>query len=150
RGGGGIFNEAFEGRAALEIGGSVLNAGASNVTIVNFSGTVTSDGYNLCSDSGGGFLAGMADQINTDPLLGPLQDNGGPTLRHALLHGSPAIDKGKNFSGSATDQRGAGFVRSFDLPGRPNAPGGDGTDIGAFEVQDPSQQIRNLIALVQG
>ena len=40
---------------------------------------------------------GNTDQISTDPMLGPLQDNGGPTFTHALLGGSPAIDKGKNF-----------------------------------------------------
>ena len=57
------------------------------------------------SDGGGGFLTGPGDQINTDPLLGPLGDNGGPTLTHALLAGSPALDQG-NSSGAATDQRG--------------------------------------------
>ena len=57
-------------------------------------GTVTSLGYNLSSDDGGGYLTGPGDQINTDPLIGPLQDNGGPTFTHALLPGSPAIDAG--------------------------------------------------------
>jgi hypothetical protein len=89
----------------------------------------------LSSDNGGGFLTAPTDQINTDPLLGPLQDNGGPTFTHALLPGSPAIDKGKNFSGATTDQRGPGFVRTFDDVSTANATGGDGTDIGAFEVQ---------------
>jgi hypothetical protein len=51
-------------------------------------------GYNISSDDGGGFLNGPGDQINTDPLLGPLQDNGGPTFTHELLKGSPAIDAG--------------------------------------------------------
>ena len=96
--------------------------------------TVTSLGYNLSGDAGGGFLTVTGDQINTDPMLGPLQNNGGPTFTHALLTGSPAIDKGKNFSGSTTDQRGTGFARTVDL-GFPRPAGGDGTDIGAFEVQ---------------
>jgi hypothetical protein len=52
------------------------------------------------------------------------------------LTGSPAIDKGKNFSGSTTDQRGTGFARTVDL-GFPKPTGGDGTDIGSFEVQAP-------------
>ena len=39
-------------------------------------------------------LKSIGDQNNTDPMLGPLQDNGGPTLTHALLTGSPAIDAG--------------------------------------------------------
>ena len=40
-----------------------------------------------------------------DPLLGPLQMNGGATFTHALLLGSPAIDQGNSF-GEPTDQRG--------------------------------------------
>jgi len=55
---------------------------------------VTSDGYNLSNDSGGGFLTGTGDQMNTDPMLGPLQDNGGLTFTHALSTGSPAINAG--------------------------------------------------------
>ena len=96
---------------------------------------MTSLGYNLSNDDGGGLLTAMGDQINTDPMLGPLQDNGGPTFTHAPLTGSPAIDAGKNFTAGTTDQRGAGFVRTFDDPSIANANGGDGTDIGAFEVQ---------------
>jgi hypothetical protein len=67
-------------------------------------------------------------------LLGPLQNNGGTTPTHALLFGSPALDKGFSF-GFTTDQR--GFLRPVDLPDTtyPNAVGGDGADIGAFEAQ---------------
>src|SRR5213075_1032507 len=100
------------------------------------SDTVTSLGYNLSSDNGGGVLINPADRINTDPKLGPLQDNGGPTFTHAPACNSPAIDHGKNFSASATDQRGVGFARTFDSVIVPNAPGGDGTDIGATELQE--------------
>jgi hypothetical protein len=42
----------------------------------------------------GGWLNQPTDIRNTDPLLGPLQDNGGPTPTHALLAGSPAINAG--------------------------------------------------------
>ncbi len=63
--------------------------------------------------------------ITDDPMLGPLQDNGGPTLTHALLPGSPAIDTGNNVAGLEFDQRGAGFARSV----------GAAPDIGAYEVQ---------------
>lgn len=85
---------------------------------------VTSLGHNL--DSGNTcHFTGFGDQQNTDPMLGPLQDNLGPTLTHALLAGSPAIDTGDNIDCPSTDQRG-GF--------RP-ANGGIGLtcDIGAFE-----------------
>jgi uncharacterized delta-60 repeat protein len=128
---GGILNDG----TTLEIGSTILNRGASGDNIVNDSGTVTSLGYNLSSDDGGGFLTATGDQINTDPKLGPLQDNGGPTFTHAPACNSPAIDHGKNFSAAATDQRGAGFARTFDGLIVPNAPGGDGTDIGAIELQ---------------
>jgi hypothetical protein len=79
------------------------------------------------------------DQIGTpaamvDPLLGPLQDNGGPTFTRALRTGSPAIDKGR--ANSPADQR--GFPRPYDDPNIPNPVPGDGSDIGAFEVQAPT------------
>ena len=96
----------------LEIGNTILNRGASGVNIYsNGDGIVTSLGYNLSSDDGGGILTGPGDQINTDPLLGPLQDNGGPTFTHALLPGSPAIDAGDpNFTPPPFfDQRGPGL-----------------------------------------
>jgi hypothetical protein len=98
--GGGIYNKRgilFD--SVVEISNIILNAGASGENIFNESGTVTSLGYNLSSDDGGGYLTGPGDQINTDPLHGPLQDNGGLTFTHALLPGSPAIDAGDpNFS----------------------------------------------------
>ena len=74
-------------------------------------------------------MTGPGDQINTDPLLGPLQDNGGPTFTHALLPGSPAINAGDpNFTPPpVNDQRGCHFDRVFN--GR--------IDIGAFEAQPP-------------
>src|SRR5207247_1199975 len=106
------------------IGNSILNAGTpENI----YNGTVTSQGYNVCSDDGGGFLNGAGDQINTDPLLGPLQDNGGPTFTHELLTGSPAIDAGdpKFTPPPYYDQRGPDFWRVRN--GR--------IDVGSFEVQ---------------
>ncbi len=65
-------------------------------------------------------------------MLAALANNGGPTPTHALTAGSVAIDNG-NSGGLATDQR--GFLRINDLPGIPNAPTGDGADIGAFEFE---------------
>jgi hypothetical protein len=101
-------------------------------------GVFASDGFNLVGNNSGATISNAkpSDQIGTaiapiDPLLGPLQDNGGPTFTHALLPGSPAKDQGES-SGSTSDQR--GFERPVDLPGIANAAGGDGADIGAFEV----------------
>jgi CSLREA domain-containing protein len=61
------------------------------------------------------------DLPNTDPLLGPLQDNGGPTWTHELLTASPAIDAGDDAACPPTDQRG--------VP-RPQGPA---SDIGSYE-----------------
>jgi predicted outer membrane repeat protein len=122
--GGGIYNTS-----SLIMRNTILNAGASGENIFNDGGTVTSDGYNLSSDDAGGYLTGPGDQINIDPLLGPLQNNGGPTFTHALLPGSPAIDTGDpNFTPPpSNDQRDCHFDRVFN--GR--------IDIGSFETQPP-------------
>ncbi|MGH8099812.1 MAG: choice-of-anchor Q domain-containing protein [Chthoniobacterales bacterium] len=89
----------------LQIGNTVLNSGDSGATIDSFGEvTVISLGNNLSSDDARGHLTGPGDQINTDPVLGPLQDNGGPSFTHALLPGSPAIDTG-NPNTLARDQR---------------------------------------------
>src|SRR5262249_17214072 len=56
---------------------------------------------------------------------------GGPTRTHALLAGSPAINKGLNGSSLAFDQRGPGFARVVGLA----------ADIGAFEVRPPSSSL---------
>lgn len=113
----------------IEGGGVIGNTLLNNNSGANITGTIKSLGYNLSSDDGGGNLNGPGDQINTDPMIGPLQDNGGPTLTHALLPGSPAINAGDlNFTPPPVDdQRGAPFVRVFR--GR--------IDIGSFEVQPP-------------
>src|ERR1039458_7674678 len=55
-GGGSIYNTGFHGSATLKIGSTILNAGPLGGNIVNRSATVTSEGYNLSSDDGGGFL----------------------------------------------------------------------------------------------
>jgi hypothetical protein len=121
--GGGIYNHG----ESTHIGNTVLNAGEFGETIFNESGMITSYGYNLSSDDGGNTLTGPGDQINTDPMLGPLQDNGGPTFTHALLPGSPAINTGDpSFTPPPLyDERDPGFDRVVN----------GSIDIGSFEVQ---------------
>ena len=135
--GGGIANRGPAGTAIAQIGDTILNAGPSGENIYNGSGTIQSDGYNLASDNGSGCLTNATDRVNTDPLLGPMQDNGGPTWTCALLSSSPAIDRGKANAvaglGLAADQR--GFARAVDFAAIANVTGGDGSDIGAFEAQ---------------
>src|SRR5262249_36773355 len=99
------------------------------------SGAFTSGGHNLIGDGSGatGFVNGInGDMVGTaaspiDPRLGALAFNGGPTKPHALLAGSPAIDKGDNAVAPATDQRGAARGKDGDGNGSRIA------DIGAFE-----------------
>src|SRR5438067_100316 len=130
--GGGVYNKPG--------GGSTVNARntviAKNTATISpdFSGTLTSQGYNLIGNTSGTTITGTTtgNQLNVDPKLGPLQNNGGPTFTHALLSGSPAIEGGES-SGANTDQR--GFTRPVDTPAITNATGGDGSDIGAYEVQ---------------
>jgi CSLREA domain-containing protein len=136
--GGGIYNTGTQaGNAFVQLGSTILystNADPGANLVNDGSGTsITSVGYNLSSDSGGGVLTATADQINTDPKLGPLQNNGGPTMTMALLAGSPAQDKGRDFA-SGFDQR--GLHRPVDIPAIPNAKDGDGSDIGAVEMTD--------------
>ena len=120
---GGIFNR---GTATLQ--NSIIANNIGN----NCGGTITSYGYNLSSD-GTCSLNGPGDMKNIDPLLGPLQNNGGPTQTMALLPGSPAIDAG-NPSG-CTD--GQGHLLKTDQRGvpRPDKEDVAGCDMGAYERQ---------------
>jgi hypothetical protein len=105
------------------------------------SGLVDSDGYNIW-----GPMADTADcpvvsegvnptdQFGVDPLIGALADNGGPTLTHALLSGSPAIDAGNPAGCKGTD----GNDITVDQRGKVR-PSGSACDIGAFEVSDEEQ-----------
>jgi hypothetical protein len=118
-----------DGPPTLYMQNTIFKVSPGGHSIVNNGGTVHSNGYNISSDDGGGYLSAPGDQINTDPLLGPLQDNGGPTFTHELLPGSPAIDAGDpNFVGPPDyDQRGPNYDRVR----------GGRIDVGSFEVQEP-------------
>ncbi|QQS34080.1 MAG: carboxypeptidase regulatory-like domain-containing protein [Acidobacteriota bacterium] len=121
---------------------SIIAANVNNGTMPDVVGAFTSQGYNLIGNVGTatGFT-GIADQVGTggagvlNPLIAPLQMNGGPTATHSLLMGSPAWDRGNSFS-LTTDQRGQ--LRPTDFTGIANAPGGDGADIGAVEMLIPT------------
>jgi hypothetical protein len=153
-----VTNSTFGDNAAITSGGdAIYNSGNSAVTklantilkkpsthpnLGNDNGaTIISLGYNLSNDSGSGFLTATGDRINTNPKLGPLQYNSGPTFTQELLVGSPAIDAGNpafdpnSFSPPLLyDQRGPGFARVAN--GR--------VDIGAFEVQQVPFETEKL------
>jgi len=109
---------------------TLRNSVVANSTNGNCNGSVVDGGGNLSDDTSCLFTAATS-LVNTLALLGPLQDNGGPTRTMAPLTGSPAIDQGVNQlaidAGLTTDQRGAGFPRI--------SPAGGTVDRGAFEVQ---------------
>ena len=132
---------------------SVLTINHSLIGVANNLGTITGNTSNLTGTA--------TDPLN--PLLGPLANNGGPTLTHALLPGSPALDAGDsgllppdsldqdgdNDTGEPVpfDQR--GLARVVDLPDIANATTGldnsgldnSGLDIGAFELVDVTPPV---------
>lgn len=91
---------------------------------------MTSHGYNLSSDGTCNFN-GPGDLNNTNPLLGSLQNNGGPTNTMALPSGSPAVDAGNPIG--CTDS--FGHLLKTDQRGKPRPDLEDtgGCDMGAFE-----------------
>ena len=107
-----------------EIGGGLANSATAtllNTIIANntattdadFSGVVASLGTNLIGDVGTSTGWLTSDLTDKDPLLGPLQDNTGTTLTHALCNGSPAIDAAMDLGAPAEDQR--GILRPQDV-----------------------------------
>jgi len=109
------------------------SAGSNPNMFVDIGGSVTETGYNIVGINSQSFVPSTGDQFGVTAgqlQLGPLQDNGGQTMTHALLSGSVAIEAGNSF-GYNIDQR--GFARPVDSSVITNV--GDGSDIGAYEVQ---------------
>lgn len=138
----------LQGRASAKIGNTILADPVGGPHCAHSGSTwLESTGYNLVSGEGGGApvhscvgrifaptdpgLGGPTDRLGVDPGLKALGDNGGPTPTHAISPSSPAHDQGR--SDVARDQR--GFARPVDQPEVGNAEGGDGSDIGAFELE---------------
>jgi large repetitive protein len=94
-------------------------------------GTFELYGFNLfgdvtgCTFSGDGGIAWRNVLPNT---VGPLQDNGGPTLTHALLAGSNAIDN--TYDQGCVDE--TGVLLTTDQRGAPRIAG-QRCDVGAVE-----------------
>jgi CSLREA domain-containing protein len=107
----------------------------------NCPGGMTSGGFNVDFSPAGAscFAAPMGTDLTTDPLLSDdgLVDNGGETETIALQSASPAIDKGSNtgVTQAPSDEDQREQTRPIDFSGVSNAAGGNGTDIGAYEVQ---------------
>jgi hypothetical protein len=108
------------GAAKGAIAGQCVNTIIAYNSPSNCSGTTGDAGHNLSSDPSCAFT-NSGSMNNTDPKLGLLSDNGGPTITMALLPGSPAIDAGNTLLAPTCDQR--GYPR----------PAGAAADIGAYE-----------------
>jgi hypothetical protein len=100
--GGGIYNES----GTLQSRNTII-AGNLASTAPDVSGNIGSLGHNLIGNTQGGSGFDPTDVVNVDPMLGPLQDNGGPTKTRALLAGSPALNAGDSSQLGVADQRGA-------------------------------------------
>ncbi len=122
--GGGISNNA----GSTTLIGSIVS-GNSASSDPDCSGTINSRGYNIAGCPLTLIPVAPADVGSVDPLLGPLQDNGGPTLTHALLPGSPAVDAvdPADLDNACPDTDQPGVAR----------PQGSACDIGAFELEGP-------------
>ena len=145
------FNTSFNGFPNQAPGLFIFNPNAGNESVDIESSILSNNTYGsgMENDFSAGLSAGATFTITSHnsivrasagnyrpatvttacPLLGSLRLNGGTTLTHALLSGSPAIDAGNNSANLATDQRGGPFGTG---PARVSGPA---ADIGAYEVQ---------------
>jgi hypothetical protein len=130
-----VIDSTIAANSAASNGGGIMNVGGGFVAL---NGTIVANstsGGDTYQDSGqgsaflgsgdligdGSNLSGLTLSLSGNPLLGPLQNNGGPTQTMALMPGSPAIGAGTAITGITTDQR--GFSRPTSNP-----------DIGAFQT----------------
>jgi CSLREA domain-containing protein len=143
-GGGGISNDGI-----VNITNSTIESnagrGITSVGILNFINTIIANSVNSGDCASGAIGTNVNNLVEDgschstltgDPILGPLQDNGGQTWTHALKSPSPAVDKGYDYFCTIPpvnnlDQR--GVTRPFDGDG----DGFPRCDIGAFEYDGP-------------
>lgn len=90
----GSGNAILQSSGLITLTNSIVATGTTTA-IGNCGGSVRSGGNNLESGNSCNFTA-SDDITDINPLLGPLQDNGGQTLTHALLPGSRAVNAGNN------------------------------------------------------
>lgn len=135
-----VFNSTITGNVSHELeGGGLVCLGtaelqssilfgnlaqAGNADFFSYNATTANSANNIIGDAGS--LSIPADTMHADPQLGPLQNNGGFTLTHAISPGSPAIDTGNNVLPTDWDQRGEPFSRVM----------GSAPDIGAIEYNN--------------
>lgn len=146
-GGGLAFNFDLPSGSSVSIANTIFadNTVAGTGTGPNCSGIFFTDsGFNLEAGTDCMFT-GPGGKQNANPMLGPLQDNGGPTFTHALLAGSEALDMGNN-----TAAPGSGFPACEPDDQRMiSRPQGSACDIGAYEAQTSDLAVTKLVSSSQ-
>ena len=132
-----LVNVTFSINTAFYGGGAMLSSDSSSSMLTDcilwgdlpdeIINADTSNSIVSYSDIQGGY-SGEAN-IDIDPLLGPLQDNGGFVLTHALVSGSPAIDAGNPDPATCPSTDAHGEPRPIDGDGDGNAV----CDMGSYE-----------------
>lgn len=132
-GGGFIIGDFYDLHTSIQSTIVAMNEAPEGADIGSSMRWQVSGSHNLIRVASGGVIL-PPDTMPFDPKLLPLADNGGPTPTHALAECSPARDFGSNLSGYPYDQRGAPYLRVYNIE----------ADIGAFELQpDPERVFGN-------
>lgn len=141
-----LINTTVAGNSANNQGSGIFNYRGGDATLTN-SLIVNNEGADNCVADDGATITSVGGTLDDDgsctgnavvaagTYLADLDDNGGPTLTHALLEGNPAIDGGDQTrcdnNSITTDQRGeVRPINGDDVPGAI-------CDVGAFELRVP-------------
>ncbi|MDN5871585.1 MAG: hypothetical protein L0H73_12795, partial [Nitrococcus sp.] len=134
-----------------EVRASIISGNASTDVDVVYGTTnsfvsgnfnVIGDGNATAAFNASGDVTGVAD-----PSLGPLADNPpGDTRTHALLTGSPAIDRVNDGTCPPPDEDQRGVGRPQDG----NGDGGPACDSGAYELQSAEPMCDGKVATIVG
>ncbi len=130
--GGGVYKTSDSNLGGFQV---IVSDNTTNDCAADVGDVFNNASFSLFSDLSCSFTMGANNIVNTDPLLGPLQNNGGPTETHALTGISPAIDAGDTNCLVPVDQRGE--FRPVNIPGLDPIDAQARCDIGSFEVQLP-------------
>ena len=140
-----LFNSTLSGNSASSYGSGVLLLTYSTAILRNSIVAGSNNAATCLSVTNSSFNSGASNIVSdgscgagtqtVNPRLGPLADNGGPTLTHALLQGSPAINASQGAVATATDQRGfAAFgtrdIGAFEFSANESDTDGDGINDG--------------------
>ncbi|HEY1238176.1 MAG TPA: choice-of-anchor Q domain-containing protein [Solirubrobacterales bacterium] len=144
-----LVSSTISGNTAAPGGGGGVSAPATSAYILPYNTIVANSSgpdlvgdaavaayYSLIEDPGTVSIVGSENITGVDPALGPLANNGGSTETLKPAPSSRAVDAGYApvFPDNDTVRDQRGILRPQDLPGVPNVPGGDGSDIGAVEL----------------